>query len=537
MTRIVIVGSGASGVHFALTALRNGHDVTMLDVGHQRPPAVKPDATFEGLKDALEDPVAHFLGEDCEGVVYPATKASYYGHPPSKSYVFAQPRQFVSRATAMQPVFSFARGGLAEAWTAGAYPLNAQDLAEFPFGYEDLAPSYQEVARRIGVAAERDDLAKFIPFDGIDYQPPLTTDPHTRHLLAVYGRQRTVLNKSRFYLGRSRVATLSRDHAGRKACNHLGRCFWGCPTDSIYSPSVTLRECQALPRFRYEPGMYVSHFEYDEGGRISRIGAEGAPGGEIRWFEGDTFVLAAGALCSSKIVLDSIYRRTGRVVELPGLMDNRQVHVPFLTPRMIAEPVNTAAYQFHHLAFGIERDDPAEYVHGQITTLKAASVHPILLGMPLDFKTALTVFRGIRTGLGLANVNLHDRRRATSVLTIRPTGADGRSELLIRYETDPNEHAHRDAAVRDVKRALSTMGCIVPPGMTRVLPMGSSVHYAGTLPMTAQGGTLTCTPDCRSRDFPNLYLADGATLPFLPSKNLTFTLMANAIRIAETLRD
>ena len=35
-------------------------------------------------------------------------------------------------------------------------------------------------------------------------------------------------------------------------------------------------------------------------------------------------------------------------------------------------------------------------------------------------------------------------------------------------------------------------------------------------------------------NFENLWLADGSTFPFLPAKNLTFTLMANASRIAAT---
>ena len=36
-----------------------------------------------------------------------------------------------------------------------------------------------------------------------------------------------------------------------------------------------------------------------------------------------------------------------------------------------------------------------------------------------------------------------------------------------------------------------------------------------------------------SSDIENLYFADGSTFPDLPAKNLTFTLMANASRIAE----
>ena len=60
MSRVLIVGSGATGVHFAATALERGHDVTMLDVGHERPAPVAPDQDFDGLKDSLEDPAAYF---------------------------------------------------------------------------------------------------------------------------------------------------------------------------------------------------------------------------------------------------------------------------------------------------------------------------------------------------------------------------------------------------------------------------------------------------------------------------------------------
>ena len=52
--------------------------------------------------------------------------------------------------------------------------------------------------------------------------------------------------------------------------------------------------------------------------------------------------------------------------------------------------------------------------------------------------------------------------------------------------------------------------------------------------MTGTPAPLTTSRDGRSRDFDNLFFVDGTTFPFLPAKNLTFTLMANAARIADT---
>jgi choline dehydrogenase-like flavoprotein len=540
MKTLLVVGSGAAGAHFTMTALERGCRVTMVDAGYQRPAPVEPSASFDQLKERLSDPVGYFLGDADEGVVYPATKPSYYGHPPSKSYVFRTPPGFRSRGEGIAPLHSFARGGLAEAWTAGSYEFGPADLEDFPIPPSAMVEGYREVARRIGISGEPDDLARFIPQDA-EYLPPLPLDPHSVYLLDRYRRRRSSLNRNLgFYLGRSRVATLSVPHRGRPACDRLGRCLWGCPTDAIYSPAVTLQECLATGKLTYRPGVLASHFEYDGDGRVTALIGRDLATGQPVSFSADVVVLAAGALASSKLFLDSIYRATGRIEELEGLMDNRQIHVPFLTPAMIGAEVDRASYQFHLLAFGLDTADPKNYIHGQITTLKAASVHPVLENLPVDYRAALAVFRSVRAGLALANINLPDRRRPQSRLIIRPvTGTGGApsetTELSMSYQDDPAEPAAITEAIGRTKRAIRRLGGVVPPGMIRVLPKGASVHYAGTLPMSPARRPFGSTPEGRSWDFSNLILADGATFPFLPAKNLTFTLMANAVRIARAL--
>jgi choline dehydrogenase-like flavoprotein len=103
---------------------------------------------------------------------------------------------------------------------------------------------------------------------------------------------------------------------------------------------------------------------------------------------------------------------------------------------------------------------------------------------------------------------------------------------VVQYAPSNDEPERMKAALATVKKALSKLGCVVPPGMAHVRPMGASVHYAGTLPMSATRAPLTTSPAGESHDIAGLFFADGTTFPFLPAKNLTFTLMANADRIA-----
>ena len=188
--KILVVGSGPSGVHFALTALRKNHQVTMLDVGRTRPAIALPDADFLGLKRGLDDPAGYFLGSDFESISLPAPEPGndkeYYGLPPSKDYVFDRPEPFAMRLDGFSPLVSFAAGGLAESWTGGSYPLNDDELAAFPFGYDAMAPHYGEVAERIGVAGGHDDIS--VCFPPHDHLQPMrcASDSKSRLVSCVY---------------------------------------------------------------------------------------------------------------------------------------------------------------------------------------------------------------------------------------------------------------------------------------------------------------------------------------------------------------
>jgi hypothetical protein len=160
MERIVVVGSGPSGVHFALSVLRKGYDVTMVDVGFAKPAALARTSTFPGLKENLDDPVRYFLGERFEGVVLPQPGREYYGIPPSKNYVFRSPEGIENVTRGFAPLFGFAQGGIAEVWTGGCYPFNdaeLADMAKWPGVSEFAAPrmTWRVISRFMSIFSSR----------------------------------------------------------------------------------------------------------------------------------------------------------------------------------------------------------------------------------------------------------------------------------------------------------------------------------------------------------------------------------------------
>lgn len=551
---IVVVGSGASGVHFALTLLEKGYRVRMLDVGRSGPAPVLPDVHFDDLKKSLVDPAAYFLGEQFEDVVFrgdehgynmrwpwsnkarftptPDRSNSLHGFGQHFKHVFEPLAGYSMRSEGFAPIMSFAQGGLAEAWAAGAFPFNDMELTAFPFSVADISASYDTVASRIGVSGANDDLSELMPIHQ-HLQAPLELNQHATLLLSRYETRRQMINdRLGCRLGRSRAATLTQDHAGRKACDNLGRCMIGCPRESIYSPRHTLEECRRFDRFEYLPGWCVSHFDLNSSQQVTSVIARSTDSGLQQTFPVGTMVLAAGTLATGRIVLESIRRQTGLIERLTGLMDTRMLLIPFITPAMICKPCRTDQYQYHHLAVAIKVPGSREIAHGQITTMTGTAVHAAAQSLGFDLKTSLYLFRHLRAALGVVMVALSDERRDDNYLTLEPSQNEPPMQLVARYQPVAGEGDRIRSTIRQTARLLRELGCIVPPGKTHIRPMGTGIHYAGTLPMSAKPGRLKVSPQCRSYDFENLFAVDGSTFPSLPGKGLTFSLMANATRVA-----
>jgi hypothetical protein len=175
----------------------------------------------------------------------------------------------------------------------------------------------------------------------------------------------------------------------------------------------------------------------------------------------------------------------------------------------------------------------AGIVQTQLYSYRSLLNFRLIKDAPLPHREAIRVFRELVPLLGILGINHEDRPSRSKSVVLRRAKAGGPSTLEINYVPSPEERAQQRRHQRKVVQAFARLHCVpifrIEPGS------GSSIHYAGTFGMSRAPAELTSDLEGRLRGTKDVYLADGSALPYLPAKGLTFTLMANARRIAVAL--
>ena len=529
MTRIVVVGGGVSGAHAALTLLERGHDVELWDVGRKEKPIPAHGATFHDLKSQLPDPVTFFLGTTLEALV-PPTSSELLRYPPSRDFLTSSEDPlwpFVSDG--FSPQGSFAKGGLANGWGANALSFDENDLSDWPVSFSEMEAAYKTVCSRIPVAGPvEDDLTPYLP--GIfPSQAPVRLSGADQRLLEAYRRSRRKVEKLGVKIGTARLAVVT-DSARPDACVYCDRCLWGCPQDAIYNPRAsTLKECEAYNTFRYVPGRLVLSLLSTDS-TIRSIRFFDTETREIREEPCAVVFLSAGALQTGAIFLRTLKAARPDIgLQTEGLMDTAVVRVPFVALGSLGHAPEERAFQFNRLILGMITESAPwpRYLHGELLHLSSLLYYPLIERMPFDSRFSKTLFFAMRAAIGAATLFFPDRITSGNrqVLLDQPAGWE-KVQLCYR-ETADKEHYIRQSVSR-ARSALRRLACL-PRGVVRS-PAGAGIHYAGTVPMGT--GPKRCDSTGRSNLFSNLYIADGAAFPSLPSKSITMSLAAHATRVA-----
>ena len=519
----IIVGSGPSAVNAAYPLVEAGLTVRMLDVGNRDTTyaGLIPELPFSELRRTDAEQHRYFLGDDLEGIGFGHTGAGAQLTPP-RQYVCKDTERLQPIASqSFFPLQSLAQGGLGGAWGAGSPPFSAADLAGFPIGLDDLQPHYEVVADRIGVSGARDDLMPFLgPMFAM--QPPVEVDSNGEGILRRYATQRTALNKVGTFLGHARIAMLSRPHRGREANHYRDMDFWSDAGKSVYRPQWTLEELQTFPGFSLVSRRLVRSFQERDNGEVV-VTAANVDGSGTEQHRARSLVLAAGTLGTTRIVLRSL----GHVGRRVPIVCNPHTYAALLNLNTLGEPLRDDRHSMAQFCLVHAPQGPTRpFTVGHFYSYRSLLLFRLIKDAPLPVRESLAVMRHLSPSLGALILQHRDTPSPSKYCSL---GAGEDAALDIEYSLSSGEQQQIDRVEADITRGLRKLRCIklktMRPGHA------ASVHYAGTLPMSAKDEELTTDREGRLHRTKRVYVADGSVFPSLPSKGLTFTMMANADRI------
>jgi choline dehydrogenase-like flavoprotein len=515
----IIVGSGPAGVSAAFPLVDAGMRVLMVD-GGEVAAVTLPDADYLDSRANDRRQWEWLVGRDFQALRGAAATSPKF-RAPTLDYVFrgfAEANAIV--AENFNPVGSLAVGGLSNAWGCGVARFSGADLADFPIAESELAPSFEAVARRIGISGRSDDdLADYFGVDAWA-QPAMALDRLHEALLANYRRHRDPLLASGFRLGRARLAVLAEDAGTRRSCSRSGLCLWGCPRESLYTARYDLRTLAARPNFEHEPGFVVDRLEPADGGwnvcgRSTRSGTH-----EARTAR--RIVVAAGTLATTGIVMRS----------LPQLRETRLVNLPMAAFALWLPRALGAAREggpgFAQLAFAQDDADIGSTC-GFLFSTQGLPVGEFIRYAPLARRHSVRLFRTLLSSMVVANC-FFPGHLSNSSMRHRSDGA-----IDVVGGAKP---ALADAITRTRARlgsAFRRAGAWLLPGSFKAGATGGDAHYAGSLPMRRAPGPGETSAAAEVAGLAGVFVADAAAMPSLPAKSHTLALMACADRVGRAV--
>ncbi|MGA8533235.1 MAG: GMC oxidoreductase [Candidatus Tumulicola sp.] len=527
----IVLGSGASGAMAAETLLDGGARVLMLDGGMKddRYSKLIPAKSFVEIRRTEEDQFRYFLGDHFESAAYRKLGVGAQLTPPRCFIVDCVDELLPVRSATFAPLESLALGGLASGWglMCGVYSDAELELASLPAG--EMHAAYQVVSDRIGISGGDDDARPYTTQFLRGVQPPLPLDPAAAIMAARYAKRRQRLNAVGYSVGRPALALLSQPKDDRHAADLYDMEFYGDGGGAAWRPGRVIDGLRRNANFSYVGNVFATRFEERDG--EPAIFVRDPHGGGERRYACRKLVLASGVLGTARIVLRSVAGSSGR---LP-LLCNDYTYVPCLVPERIGRSMPERSQSLTQLAlFHDPQRRGSDIAVGTIFSYRSLLLFRLLREIPLNVRDARILMQYLLSGLVIAGFDHPQAYSEHKALWLETDPSSPTSDCLaIEYRLTETERRRHTSRERGFARVLRTLGAW--PVKRVHPPLGSSIHYAGTLPFSDATKPLHLSRDGRLHGTENVFVADASGFTFLPAKPVTLSLMANAHRVARLL--
>jgi len=559
----VVIGSGAGGSVAALVLASAGWDVTVLEKGRN---------FFRGLDDPSGLALPWFGGDEIR---------NRRGFPGMDA--FAEPRTRRSQREADAGVersyqgdvnmLPATVGGGTTHWDAKVPrffrmdfamrsrfgPVEGADVADWPLGYEDLAPYYEVVERVLGVAGDLAATPEFVLAESPRGAYPLPPGP------PMYAGR--VFQQAAATLGyRAHAfpeAINSQPYDGRPPCHNCGFCAgYGCPVNARGGAAVSFLRRALLAGAKLVTRAMVTKIATGADGRATHV--EYLAGGTLERAQlaADVVVLAASAVESARLALLSagpahpagLGNRSGRVGRT--LCFHASTFAGAVLPqRLHAHRGRSATHVMMEPCVPITDDWLARraglpYLRGGVVEIGGA---PHLIDEALAYDQVPFLRRSRHKEL-MRGSALRDRLLGCQMLgedlpqlanrvDLDPAVRDVYGLPVARVTYSPHRHdllasLHWARKLREIGLATGAERVLVYPaalGWATDPTANHTRHVSGTLRMGTDPSASVADAFGRLHDADNVVVCDGSLFPTAGAMNPTLTIMSLALRNATAL--
>jgi choline dehydrogenase-like flavoprotein len=493
----------------AAALIARGREVVMLDAGRM----MEPGPAALRLRMGSQEP-HEWTAADWSAI---GTRQSESGgiHPFGSDFLFRVPDDeplWADRSDihALRP--SFAKGGLSNGWGSAVLPYRDEDMDLWPIRAGDLAPHYAAVAPILKVSGRQDDVAAMFPAFTHPADRPLPPSTQATRLLARLSRKREALRSMGLHFGMASKAVAD-------GCRQCAMCLHGCPYRLIFSSDQAVDELVASGGLDYRPGVLARRFEED--GTGVAVHADG----EV--FRGDRLFVGCGVLPTALLTSRSL----GLAGEWLSIKDSAHFFLPMLHGWSAGDPATEPHHSLVQLFWELVDPEVDQHlVHAQIYTYGDTFASDIRQRFGPLAGIAKPLVELLSRRLIVAQTFLHSD--SSPSIGMRVAGSAGKERLEFRPQPNDRTAAVIKRVTRRLSKAARLAGMVALTPLARLNPLGSSFHCGGAFPMRENPEKGETDVLGRPAGFRRVHLIDASVFPSIPASTITFSVMANAHRIA-----
>ena len=448
----------------------------------------------------------------------------------------------------LHPHTNYGVGGNTKFYGAALFRLRYQDFGEikhwdgvspaWPITYDDLEPYYVRAERLYHVHGERgEDPTE--PGASAPYpHPAVSHEPRIQQLSEDFARA----GARPFHVPLGIMLNEGDPHAS--ACIRCNTCD-GFPC--LVNAKSDAQVCAVDPALRHpnvtlRTGVRVEKLRTDASGRtVTTIEAE--VDGRPETFSADIVVVAAGAINSAALLLRSASdRHPAGLANRSGVVGRHYMgHVNSILMALSMCPNPTIFQKTLGLNDFYLGGPDWNYPMGHISFVGKLDAETLRAGAPaLAPGFTLELMARHSLDFWLTSEDLPDpdnrvtlNRRGEIVLRYRPNNEEGHRRLaaklkeLMARQTRCGIHGHA------CHQGLFARNLYVG----QRIPLAGVAHQNGTVRFGHDPATSALDVHCKAHDVGNLYVVDGSFFPSSAAVNPALTIMANALRVGDHLRE